>query len=153
VKILTRVSLVGWIVLICSAFPYPLVDSQRVFWSIFLPTFAAAAIFLRGASGKTVTPTYFLAALVPWMLAGLFFANGALDHSAELHYPTVVVETRYSYRSGIRDTLVVRSWRPGRTTESVTVNAYQRFFYPGERVTVRVRTGALGLSWISGVSR
>jgi hypothetical protein len=32
------------------------------------------------------------------------------------------------------------------------LSAYQRFFYPGDRVTVRVTTGALGLSWISGTT-
>jgi len=150
-KAVTRVFLVGWMVLVyCPFFRYPPLDYGPAVVSVVIG-FIAAARFLYGGRGKNITPGCFMTALLPWLCAGLSFANGALDHAQELHYSTVVVQTQY--HRGIRDTLVVRSWRPGRTNESLPVSAFQRFFLPGERVTVGVKVGALGLPWISSISR
>ncbi len=91
--------------------------------------------------------------LLPWMIAAVALANGALDRSEERRYSTAVIQPVSNRRSMFYDTLIVRSWRPGRTSESLTVWALQPFFSSGDRVTVGVRSGALGLEWISGVSR
>jgi hypothetical protein len=154
-KRLIPIFLVGCMALLYFALgPYPPLDSTGAFWAIFIPCFAAVAMFLRnGKAEKSAAPKCALGASAPWLFAVLFLANGALDHSEERRYSTVVVENRYSYWSGLRDTLVVRSWRPGRETESLRVNSYQRFFYPGDRVMVGVKSGALGLPWINSVSR
>jgi hypothetical protein len=71
-KILMRVSLVGWIALFCAFFPYPLLAGRGIFWGIFLPSFVGLALFLRDGKEKNITPTYLIAALMPWLLAGLF---------------------------------------------------------------------------------
>ena len=149
----TRVFLVGCIALVYFANgPYPRLYDHGAFFWIFISGFLMLVHFLRNSSRNNSTPKY-LAALLPWLLASLFLANGLFDHSEEQRYSTVVLEMHFSYFSGIRDTIDVRSWRPGRTIESVYVRNKQGFFYPGERVTVGVRAGALGLSWISGVYR
>ena len=151
--ILTAVFLAGCIALVYSAFvPYRPLDGQSLFLVLLLG-FVAGVLFLRQHKGRPATAPPILTALLPWLVAGFFFGNGALDTSPEIRHATGVVETRYSYRSGIRDTLVVRSWRPGHTTESILVSAYQKFFYPGETLTVGVKNGAFGLAWISSVSR
>src|SRR5215471_13607163 len=98
-KVFTSFFLIGCIALLCALFPYPLLDGRKLFWGIFLPGFAVIAMFLRGGSARTGSVKYFLAALLPWLLACLFFANGAFDRSEERRYSTVVVETHYSYRS------------------------------------------------------
>jgi hypothetical protein len=154
-KKLTSIFLLGCIALLYFAFgPYPPLDSAGTFWGVFIPSFAVLAMILRDArEEQRATLKHVFAALLPWIFALLFLGNGALDHSEERQYPTVVIETRYSYRSGMRDTLVVESWRPGRKTESLRVGSYQRFFYSGDRVTVGVKSGALGLPWITSVSR
>jgi hypothetical protein len=115
-KRLIPIFLVGCMALLYFALgPYPPLDSTGAFWAIFIPCFAAVAMFLRnGKAEKSAAPKCALGASAPWLFAVLFLANGALDHSEERRYSTVVVENRYSYWSGLRDTLVVRSWRPGR---------------------------------------
>lgn len=120
--------------------------------ALFAVGFVMAALFLRGGRNANLTAGYLVTALLPWLAAGWFFANGALDQSEEIRHQTVVVETRYSFR-GLRDRLVVRSWRSGRANESIYVSALQPFFYRGESVTVCVKSGALGLPWISRVLR
>ena len=151
-RILGGAALLGWMALVSSAFPYPLLDCRRVFLATLLPLFVMLTIFLRDRKEEKVSPPSIVAVVFPWLLAGLFWANGAMDHSDEVAHGTEVIDTRYSYRSGIRDTLIVRSWRAGRKTE-VSVNAYQRFFYPGDRVTVKTKVGALGFAWITSVAR
>lgn len=151
-KILTPIFLVGCMPFVYIAFArYPPVDIVVVM-ALFAVGFVMAALFLRGGRNRNVRAAYLVTALLPWLAAGWFLANGALDQSEEIRHQTVVVETRYSFR-GLRDRLVVRSWRSGRTSEWIYVSALQPFFYRGESVTVCVKSGALGLPWISRVLR
>jgi hypothetical protein len=91
----------------------------------------------------------------PWLLACGLLANGALDHSSEVIQQTVVLRTEYR-RSW--DVVVVQSWRSGRTTESLYIRrpflfGTGGFFLRGKDITVGIRSGALGMPWISRISR
>ena|SRR5579864_1260823 len=154
-KIVTPVFLIGCIAIVLAFSQYPLVDIVTTA-ALFAAGFIFIALLLHAGRNENVSARYVLAAVLPWVIAGLLFANGALDNSEETRHPTTVVETSYasSYRSiGMRHSMVVQSWRPGRTTETVHVSAFQPFFHPGERITIGVKIGALGISWISSISR
>ena len=150
-KLLVPAFLIGCMAAVIATFLYPPFVDRMSLWALLLAAFIAIVLFLQ--SGDRVAPRYVVGALVPWVAAAGFLANGRLDTSAEIRHPTVVIEERYSYRSAVLDTLVVRSWRDGRTTESVPVHALQPFFNPGDRVSVGIRPGAFGLPWISSVTR
>jgi hypothetical protein len=94
-------------------------------------------------------------ALLPWLLAAALLANGAFDSSQDILHPTSVVRTVYG-RRGSR--LIVQSWRPGKPTESLYLNRFflfghRGFYFPGQSVTVSTRSGALGMPWVSKISR
>jgi hypothetical protein len=152
VKILTPLFLLGSFTLAYFVFiRYPPVETTATM-VLFVLGFFVLAIFFRQGRMEKVTARYILAALLPWVIAGFFFANAALDYSEETVHPTVVVQTYYGTRWQ-RKELIVRSWRSGRTTESVYVSSFQPFFYEGQHVAIGVKSGALGVSWISSISR
>jgi len=153
-EILPVIFLLGSFSLAYAAFiQYPPVDVGTTM-AFFAVGFVIVALLLREGrkESNAVTATYLLAAFLPWVIAGLFFANGKLDHSEEIRHQTVVIERYYGSR-WMRDEVVVRSWRVGRTRESVYVSALQAFFSDGERITIGVKAGTLGLPWVSSISR
>jgi hypothetical protein len=84
-----------------------------------------------------------------------FSQNGAFDSSQEILHQTSVVRT-VDGRRGSR--LIVQSWRPGKPTESLYLNRFflfghRGFYFPGQPVTVSTRSGALGMPWVSKISR
>jgi hypothetical protein len=86
------------------------------------------------------------------MMAGSFFANGALDPSQEIRHQTVVIKRTYGNR-WMPDGLVVRSWRAGRMKESLYVGHFhQPFPHAGDYVTIGVKSGTLGIPWVSSIS-
>ena len=86
----------------------------------------------------------------------MLFANGALDPSNEVRHSTVVLQSTYGRSWTILD---VRSWRPDRTKESIYIKTgfpWSRdpgFFFEGKPVAVGVRSGALGIEWVSSITR
>ena len=132
--------------------PYPPLNPNAIVIACYALVVIVGAMLFTAGNDAAVTATYLLGSLLPWLLAGLLLANGALDQSSEHQYQTVVVNTRYSFRWP-GDELYVRSWRPGRTTESLYVRGLQAFFLRGEHVTVGVKPGALGILWVSSFSR
>lgn len=132
---------------------YPLLD-LFVPAILFVVGFAMVGLFLREARRERQNPNgrYLAAALLPWIAAALFFGNGELDRSAEIRYPTVVMETHYGSRIGGRR-LIVRSWRPNHQSETIYLSAFAPFFFQGQQITIGVKSGALGVAWVSSVSR
>jgi len=121
---------------------------------LFVVGFAMVGLFLREGRRERQKPNgrYLAAALLPWVAAALFFANGKMDRSAEIRYPTVVIETHYGSRIGGRR-LIVRSWRSDHQSETIYLSAFAPFFFQGQQITIGVKSGALGVAWISSVSR
>ncbi len=121
---------------------------------LFVIGFAMVGLFLRQGRKERQKPTgrHITAALLPWVVAVLFFVNGEMDDSTEIRYPTVIIETHYGSRIGGRS-LIVRSWRPNRQTETIYMSAFAPFYFPGRQITVGIKSGALGIPWIRSISR
>ena len=153
-QLLTGFFLLGAFALVYAGFVrYPLLD-LAVPAVLFVIGFAMVGLFLREGRRERQKPNvrHLAAALVPWIAAALFFANGAMDRSAEIRHPAVILETHYGSRIGGRR-LIVRSWRPNHDSETIYVSAFAPFFFQGQQITVGVKSGGLGIAWISSVSR
>ncbi len=91
---------------------------------------------------------------LPWLLAGLLWANGALDSSEPKNHRTVVMD-KFTMPGALKQSrITVTSWRPGRSIERVPVSRddYLRFA-PGDEVEVRVQDGLVGIPWVYAVYR
>ncbi len=98
--------------------PYPVLGAGPMLLGVIALIVVTAGVLLNepGVGGPTARRMFLT--LFPWLFAGLFFANGALDHSDAVLYEMVVVKQDF-FRSW--DVLTVRSWRPGHTTESLYI--------------------------------
>jgi len=121
---------------------------------LFVIGFAMVGLFLREGRRERQKPNvrYLTAALLPWVAAALFFANGEMDRSAEIRYPTLVIETHYGSRIGGRR-MLVRSWRSNHKSETIYLSAFTPFFFQGQQITIGIKSGVLGVAWVSSVSR
>jgi hypothetical protein len=156
-KILHLIFLVGAFALAyCVLRPYPLLGAGTALVALLVVCFCAGSILFGARKDENVTTKSLLASLLPWVLAGSLLVNGAYDVSNEILHPTAVVDTEYGRAWTV---VVVRSWRPGRTNESLYIKEglnlprNPQFFYQGEPITVGVKSGALRISWISSISR
>ena len=156
-KILHLIFLVGAFALAyCVLRPYPLLGAGTALVTLLVVCFCAGSILFGARKDESVTAKSLLASLLPWVLAGSLLVNGVYDVSNEILHPTAVVDTEYGRAWTV---VVVRSWRPGRTNESLYIKEglnlprNPQFFYQGEPVTVGVKSGALWISWISSISR
>jgi hypothetical protein len=144
------------VVAYCAMNRYPLLNSSDAILAIGAVGVIGASILGGGDEGRITVPRLlacFLVSLLPWATAGIFVANGMLDRSDEVPHETTVVGVHYYLTSW--DIITVRSWRPDRTTETFLWGTYKYggFLHPGTPVTLRVKSGAVGLPWISGWSR
>lgn len=151
---ITPFFLVGCIALaVCANAPFLPLESREVMLGVLFPSVVVFALLQSTIRTRGPSKGHWALAVFPWFVASLLLVNGFFDRSPALTHSTVVEKTAYAYGVGFRHGIVVRSWRPGRTTESIPVPLFQGFYYPGERVTITVREGALGLPWITAVSR
>lgn len=150
-KILVPVFLFGALALGISLHPYQPFDAGSMLLGVFAICITALGILVTADKDEHINAMYLLAALLPWLLASALVVNGALDRSPETLYHTVVIKEHFNRKW--MDSIVVRSWRPGRATESVYVRGYNGFYDPGEGVTVGIKPGVLGIAWVSSVSR
>jgi len=153
-QLLTGFFLFGAFALVYAGFVrYPPLD-LLVPVVLFVVGFAMVGLFLREGRRERQKPNvrHLAAGLLPWVAAALFFANGEMDRSAEIRYPTVIIETHYGSRIGGRR-LIVRSWRSNHQSETIYLSAFAPFFFPGQQITIGVKSGALGVAWISSISR
>lgn len=141
--------------LYCISWPYPLLESGPVLLAAAILYLCAICVVLGTPFEAGSRIKYLLIALIPWAFAGLFVANGALDHSQEVLHSTKVVDSEYYLRGW--NIVVVRSWRPGRKVESLYLKTWlldkTGFYLEGEPLTVGVRSGALGMPWLTQVMR
>jgi hypothetical protein len=96
---------------------------------------------------------YVVAGGVSVLLALLIACNGGFDRSAATPVTTTIIRKQVVRgRSGPSYTLKVRSWRPGRTTESLGVQAETYRIASQEKpIVVEMHHGVFGLPWYSGV--
>lgn len=155
-KILHAVVLVGLLPgIYCISRPYPLLESGPVLLGAAVLYICAICVVIGAPAEGRGSPKYWLVALIPWLVAGVCVANGALDHSPEVLHSTEVVNSEYYLRGW--NIVNVRSWRPGHTDESLYLKTWlldsRGFYLEGQPLTVGVKSGALGMPWLTQVTR
>lgn len=162
-KILHVVFIVGAVVLAFGVTgPYPVLGAGPILLGvgILLIVGAGSVIAVPEDSRGVGRAGYMVTVFIPWLLAGVLVANGVLDHSPEVDYQPVLVKEDFAQPWVL---LTVQSWRTGHTTETLYVKTGfslrtgrlypSTFYFPGEPVTVGVRSGALGMPWICRISQ
>lgn len=93
-------------------------------------------------------PRYIVVVSLPWLFALALFLNAFLDRSAPTQHPAAVVSKS---ERAFGQSLTVTSWRPGRSVESIPVDAglYSKLPQRGP-IIVTVKPGLLGIPWVSG---
>lgn len=159
--VLRIVTVLGFGVLLLSGMPgpYPLLDGGSVLLGSVIAALGVLGTLKLAPLGERVGPAYLLMGCLPWVLAATLVANGALDHSPETVHQTTAISTS---RASPLYIVEVRSWRPGRSTETLylhrgffivfNASVRQPFYHLGQPVAVGVRQGALGLPWIDSLS-
>lgn len=138
--------------------PYGLLEAGPVLFSVLVWACLTFTMLSRVPIGERVTPTYLVIGLYPWVLSALLLANGLFDHSAETTHHAQAISS-----SGATPIYILRvqSWRPGRASETLYFHRTyfgvahpgdQRYLQAGDPVTVGVRSGALGIPWVSSFS-
>jgi len=151
VKVLRPSFIVGCgLLYYCVVARYPPLGTGKYLVGLFILCFCAGILLFGIPNADRITPKYLAISFLPWVLAVLFVVNGLFDNSNEVRHPTVVVESHY-YRGPT--SVIVRSWRPGETTVTLYVSRWAPFFLQGQPVTVAVKPGALGITWISSIYR
>jgi len=109
---------------------------------------------LRHTEVEALKRIYYGLIPVPWLLAALLFANGALDRSApEMQIARVI--SKFSMPGPVPSRrLVVASWRADHRFERIPVDR-GRFdsVSAGDFIAVEVGGGLVGIPWVEGVSR
>jgi predicted RNA-binding Zn-ribbon protein involved in translation (DUF1610 family) len=140
---------------------FPLLDRNAVL-VIGLCVFFAPVIFHIVSSVRKrlgldlgrLQKAYLAAGGISTFLALLVACNGAFDRSAATELRTSVIRKQAMRgRSGPSYTLKVRSWRGGRATEDLAVNArVYRDASVEKPVVVEMHGGAFGLPWYGAIS-
>jgi hypothetical protein len=148
--------LAGLFGILAATHYYPPLDSDPLLIAglcvFFLPMMMhiviAARKRLRSDSGRLRT-AYLCSGGSLILLAAFILSNGAMDGSPvrSVRTSTVHKSTAHGRYSSTR-TVVVSSWRPGRSQEKLQVNSrtYQSVWV-GELVEVQVHAGFFRLSW------
>jgi hypothetical protein len=162
-KLLNRTAffLLGALVFVVASQRYPALELDGITIFIGLVFFLTLALAiwverraLRHTEVEALKRIYYGLIPLPWLLAGLLFGNGALDH-APPHSETVRVVGKFSMPGPVPSRrLIVTSWREGRRIERVPVDRgdFDRFVV-GDMAIVQVDDGLVGIPWVSGVSR
>ncbi|HEY2461254.1 MAG TPA: hypothetical protein VGI16_10605 [Candidatus Acidoferrum sp.] len=150
------------------AFPYvsqiypPLdLDAMLIFFGIVFFAVLTLAIILerrsRNIQDIEVLKRIFSGFIpLPWILCATLFVNGRLDSQKNIVYYPSAVEHRFNMKGMVRGSrrLLVPSWREGHRIERLAVDSddFDRF-QNGDKVSVGVEPGALGIPWFYGVYR
>ena len=155
----TAVFALGCLAFVTVTLRYPPleIDGILIFIGVLFFFTLALAIFverraLRHLETEAPKRVYYGLMPVPWLLAFLLFANGALDRApAQLQEARVV--GKFSMGGALPSRrLVVTSWRAGHTVERVPVDrANFDSFSRGDLVEVKVMSGLVGIPWVADV--
>jgi hypothetical protein len=157
----TGLFLLGAIAFVAASNRYPALDLDGIliFIGVLFFVTLGLAIWLerraqRHVEVEALKRIYFGLIPVPWLLAGLLFANGALNGA-----PPTTVQARVVGKFAMRGwlptrRLIVTSWRDGHQVERLRVDAgVFDSITTGDSVDVKVEDGWVGIPWVLDVSR
>ena len=157
----TALFLLGALAFVAASGRYPALELDAILIFIGVLFFLTLGLAmwlekrtLRHLEVEALKRIYYGLIPIPWLLAGLLLANGALDTSP----PRVEVAPlvgKFAMRGPVPSRrLIVTSWRPGHRVERIPVDRgdFDRFSY-GDFVEIKVADGLVGIPWIAGISR
>ena len=156
----TAVFVLGALAFVAASGRYPVLDLDGVLIFIgllFFPTLGLAIWVerraLRHMEVEAMKRIYYGLVPLPWLLAILLFANGALDRAPAQSQVARVVG-KFSMAGALPSRrLVVTSWREGHRVERVWVDRSDfDSFSRGDLIEVKVQEGLVGIPWVAGVS-
>jgi hypothetical protein len=157
----TAIFLLGALTFVALSGRYPALelDGILIFMGLLFFLTLGLAIWverraLRHGEVEALKRIYYGFIPVPWLLAALLIANGALDHSPP-HIQEARVIGRFSMPGPVPSRrLLVTSWRGGDGIERIPVDRsdFDRFS-SGDILEVKLQDGLVGIPWVSGVSR
>ena len=157
----TAIFLLGTIAFVVASGRYPAleIDGILIFVGVLFAATLGLAIWverraLRHAEVEKLKRVYYGLIPVPWLLAALLFANGALDRGAPQLVEARVIG-KFSMRGPVPSRrLVVTSWRDGHRWERILVrNGDFDRIRVGDIIDVELKSGLAGIPWVFGVSR
>jgi|SRR5579859_3512171 len=150
----------GLVGMLIANFYYPMLD-RNPFLVAGVGLFLLPALFhvISGIRKRLaldfdrIRSGYLYCGAVSIFVALLMVGNGAFDHSADVVVRTALVHKQAVHgKSGTSYMLRVRSWRAGRATEDLGVNARTYESVSREKgILVRMHPGRCGWPWYSGV--
>jgi hypothetical protein len=162
-KLLNRTALflLGALVFVVASQRFPALELDGILIFIGLLFFFTLGLAiwverraLRHTEVEALKRIYYGLIPLPWLLAGLLFGNGVLDHAPPRPQEVRVVG-KFAMSGPVPNRrLIVTSWREGRRIERVPVDRgdFDRFSV-GELAVVEVKDGLVGIPWVVGVSR
>jgi hypothetical protein len=156
----TAVFMLGALAFVAASVRYPPLelDGILIFIGVLFFSTLGLAIWverraLRHAEVEALKRVYYGLIPLPWLLAILMLANGALDRA-----PPQIEEARVVGKFAMAGALpsrrlVVVSWREGHRVERIQVSRGDYYRYSaGDVVDVKVEDGLVGIPWVVGVS-
>ena len=136
--------------------PHPLVSAGPTLIGVAVFFFITYLAVFTAPPKLRARPGHKVACLLPWILCALLVINWWNDRSPEVRHNTTVFEAHYSRGW---DYLVVKSWRAGRKREVLylrtwfVLTGHWPRVHNGDTISVGVKPGALGIPWISSLSK
>jgi hypothetical protein len=156
----TAIFLVGGLALVAASERYPALelDGILIFTGVlFFLTLAFGIVVERRAlqhqEVEALKRVYYALIPLPWLLAILLLANGALDRYP-VHIEQARVISKFSMSGPLPNRrLIVTSWREGHRLERIPVSRgdFDRVSR-GDMVDVQVKEGLASVPWVAGVS-
>jgi hypothetical protein len=156
----TAIFLVGGLALVAASERYPALelDGILIFTGVlfFLTLGLGIAVerrALRHQEVEALKRVYYALIPLPWLLAILLLANGALDRYP-VHIEQARVISKFSMSGPVPNRrLIVTSWREGHRLERIPVSRgdFDRVSR-GDMVDVQVKEGLASVPWVAGVS-
>jgi len=157
----TAIFLLGALAFVVASGRYPALDLDGILIFIGVMFFLTLGVAiwverraLRHAEVEALKRVYIGLVPLPWLLAILLLANGALDSSLPRTERVRVVGKFAMLGPVANRRLIVNSWRAGSRIERIPVGLgdYDRFS-TGDLADLRVKEGLVGIPWVVGVSR
>jgi hypothetical protein len=156
----TAIFLVGGLALVAASERYPALelDGILIFTGVlFFLTLGLGILVerraLRHQEAEALKRIYYGLIPLPWLLAVLLLANGALDRYPA-HIEQARVISKFSMSGPVPNRrLIVTSWREGHRLERIPVDRgdFDRVSR-GDVVDVQVKEGLASIPWVAGVS-